>query len=53
MNYTPKHETRLIMADIIIGVMARTCLDCRIVSVRGGEVTPYFEWNNKIPKAIN
>jgi hypothetical protein len=43
------------MAEIEIGLLYRTSLDCRIGSLREfeEEVTAYLEWKNKHSKSIN
>jgi hypothetical protein len=53
-HYTPKHGSWLNMAEIEIGLLARTCLDRRIGSreVFDTEVRAYLEWKNRNPKPI-
>jgi hypothetical protein len=55
MHYTPKHGSWLNMAEIEIGLLARTCLSRRIGSVGefAKEVRAYLEWKNGNPKAIS
>lgn len=55
IHYTPKHGSWLNMAEIEIGLLARTCLDRRIGSVAEfqKEVAAYLEWNNLNSKPIN
>ena len=55
MHYTPKHGSWLNMAEIEIGLLARTCLSRRIGSVGefGKEVRAYLEWKNGNPKSIS
>jgi hypothetical protein len=55
IHYTPKHGSWLNMAEIEIGLLARTCLDRRIGSVVEfkKEVTAYLEWKNESSKPIN
>lgn len=52
--YTPKHGSWLNMAEIEIGLLARTCLDRRIGSREffDTEVRAYLEWKNRNPKPI-
>jgi hypothetical protein len=54
IHYTPKHGSWLNMAEIEIGLLARTCLDRRISSALKfrTEVTAYLEWKNATPKPI-
>lgn len=55
IHHTPKHGSWLNMAEIEIGVLARTCLDRRIGSVGEfkGEVDAYLKAKNGNPKPIN
>ncbi len=55
IHYTPKHGSWLNMAEIEIGLLARTCLDRRIGSTQEfeKEVTAYLDWKNQHSKAIN
>lgn len=55
MHYTPKHGSWLNMAEIEIGLLARTCLNRRIGSVGEfeSEVSAYLERKNKHSKPIN
>lgn len=55
IHYTPKHGSWLNMAEIEIGLLARTCLDRRIGSVDEftGEVKAYLTLKNAKSKPIN
>lgn len=55
MHYTPKHGSWLNMAEIEIGLLARTCLNRRIGSVDKfkSEVSAYLRHKNAEPKPIN
>ena len=55
MHHTPKHGSWLNMAEIEIGLLARTCLDRRIGSVGEfeKEVAAYLGWKNAQAKPIN
>ena len=54
IHHTPKHGSWLNMAEIEIGLLARTCLDRRIASAGEfrTEVEAYLEWKNSNPKPI-
>lgn len=54
IHYTPKHGSWLNIAEIEIGLLARTCLDRRIGSTDQfrSEVTSYLDWKNADPKPI-
>lgn len=54
-HYTPKHGSWLNMAEIEIGLLARTCLERRIGSTGEfrSQVAAYIEWKNANPKPIN
>lgn len=54
-HYTPKHGSWLNMAEIEIGLLARTCLDRRIGSEHEfrEEVAAYLRWKNASPKPIH
>lgn len=55
MHYTPKHGSWLNMAEIEIGLLARTCLNRRIESVAkfSREISAYLRNKNAEPKPIN
>ena len=55
IHYTPKHGSWLNMAEIEIGMLARTCLDRRIGSEEEfrNEVKAYLKWKNQFPKPIS
>ena len=55
IHHTPKHGSWLNMAEIEIGMLARTCLDRRIGSAAEfkNEVRPYLDWKNENSKPIN
>ena len=55
IHYTPKHGSWLNMAEIEIGLLARTCLDRRIGSEEEfrKEVKAYLEWKNANSKPIS
>jgi hypothetical protein len=55
IHYTPKHGSWLNMAEIEIGLLARTCLGRRIGSVAEfqKEVVAYLEWKNLNSNPIN
>ena len=55
MHWTPKHGSWLNMAEIEIGLLGRTYLDCRIGSVEEftNEVTAYLAGKNAESKSIN
>ncbi len=55
IHHTPKHGSWLNMAEIEIGLLARTSLDRRIGSEDEfrEEVTAYLRWKNASPKPIN
>jgi hypothetical protein len=54
IHYTPKHGSWLNMAEIEIGLLARTCMDRRIASqeIFRSEVSAYLQWKNARPKPI-
>lgn len=54
IHHTPKHGSWLNMAEIEIGLLARTCLDQRIGSEKEfrDEVRAYLDWKNDNPKPI-
>jgi len=55
MHHTPKHGSWLNMAEIEIGLLARTCLGRRIGSVGEfkKEVMAYLARKNRNPRPIN
>lgn len=55
IHHTPKHGSWLNMAEIEIGLLARTCLDRRIGSEKEfrAEVAAYLRWKNRKPKPID
>ena len=55
IHYTPKHGSWLNMAEIEIGLPARSCLSRRIGSVAEfqKEVVAYLEWKNLNSNPIN
>jgi hypothetical protein len=55
IHYTPKHGSWLNIAEIEIGMLARTCLDRRIGSAEQfrSEVNSYLNWKNADPKPIS
>jgi len=55
MHYTPKHGSWLNMAEIEIGLLARTCLNRRIESTAKfrSEVSAYLRNKNVEPKPLN
>ena len=55
IHHTPKHGSWLNMAEIEIGMLARTCLNRRIGSEEQfrTEVEAYLEWRNGNSKPIN
>lgn len=55
IHHTPKHGSWLNIAEIEIGLLARTCLDRRIASADQfrSEVTSYLSWKNADPKPIS
>jgi len=54
IHYTPKHGSWLNMAEIEIGLLVRSCLDCRIASPEKmrTEVEAYLLWKNANPVPI-
>jgi len=53
-HYTPRHGSWLNMAEIEIGLLARTCLERRIGSREEfrSEIQAYLEWKNRDPRPI-
>ena len=54
IHYTPKHGSWLNMAEIEIGLLVRSCLNCRIPSPEKmrKEVNAYLLWKNSNPVPI-
>jgi len=53
-HYTPRHGSWLNMAEIEIGLLARTCLERSIGSREEfrSEIQAYLEWKNRDPRPI-